>query len=106
VNLNAERATELEEAVFAGYVAGLREAGWPGPVEDVRLGFTAAVGLRWGVLASLLRGIVKGAAPVRTSQGSEMSPDAVVSQRVRLSTFLLDRADEARRMVADKLSAH
>jgi len=96
-----ERATELDEAVFTGYVAGLREAGWQGRVEDVRLGFTAAVGLRWGVLASLLREVVEGTAQLqRPSQGWEVSRAEVVAQWVRLCTFLLDRADEARRLVA------
>jgi hypothetical protein len=98
---DAERATELDEAVFAGYVAGLRDAGWRGRAEEVRLGFTGAVGLRWGVLASLLRGIVEGGVPVRTSQGADVAPDAVVSQWARLSAFLLDRADEARRLATE-----
>jgi hypothetical protein len=81
---DAERATELDEAVFTGYVAGLREAGWQGRAAEVRLGFTGAVGLRWGVLASLLRGLVEGAVSVRTSQGSQVSPEAVERQWVHL----------------------
>jgi hypothetical protein len=43
---DAERAIELERVVFAAYVDGLREAGWRGPVEHVRLGYTAALALR------------------------------------------------------------
>jgi hypothetical protein len=100
----AERAMELDEAVFTGYVAGLREAGWHGRVEEVRLGFTAAVGLRWSILTSLLRGLVDSPAPARTSQGSVASLDAVARQWVRLSAYLLDRADEARRLAATTLS--
>ena len=99
---DAERATELDETVFTSYVTGLREAGWQGRTEDVRLGFTAAVGLRWGVMASLLRGFVESALQVqRPSQGWEVSPEEVVAQWVRLCGFLLDRADEARRLIAD-----
>ena len=56
---DAERATELDETVFTGYVAGLREAGWQGRVEEIRLGFTAAVGLRWTVLAGILQGLLR-----------------------------------------------
>ena len=37
---------ELDAACFAGYVAGLREAGWVGDERHVRLGFTAAAALR------------------------------------------------------------
>jgi len=57
---DAERATELDKTVFTGYVAGLREAGWQGRVEEIRLGFTAAVGLRWTVLAGILQGLSRG----------------------------------------------
>jgi hypothetical protein len=103
---DVERASELDEAVFSGYVAGLREAGWQGRVDEVRLGFTGAVGLRWGVLASLLRGLVEGAVSVRSSQGWQVSPEAVERQWIRLCGFLLDRADEARRLVADLPSVH
>ncbi len=37
---------ELDAACFAGYVAGLREAGWAGDERLVRLGFTAGAALR------------------------------------------------------------
>jgi hypothetical protein len=37
---------ELDAACFAGYVAGLREAGWAGDERVVRPGFTAAAALR------------------------------------------------------------
>jgi hypothetical protein len=33
---------EVEHAVERGYFAGLRDAGWPGSVDEVRLGITAA----------------------------------------------------------------
>jgi hypothetical protein len=37
---------ELDAACFAGYVVGLREAGWAGDERLVRLGFTSAAALR------------------------------------------------------------
>jgi hypothetical protein len=103
---DAERATELDQVVFAGYVAGLHEAGWQGHVEHVRLGYTTAVALRWSLLATTLRILVEGALPIRTSQGWRVSPDDIARQWVRLSTFLLERADEARRLIADGPPAH
>lgn len=102
---DAERAAELTQVVFAGCVAGLREAGWQGHVEHVRLGYTAAVALRWTLLARTLRVLVEGAPLLRTSQGRRLSSDQVARQWVRLSEFLLDRAHEARRLAADSLSA-
>jgi len=74
---DAEQATELDQVVCAGYVAGLREAGWQDPVERVRLGYTAAVGLRWTLLARTLRVLAEGAPPLRTVHGWRVPPDAV-----------------------------
>ncbi len=95
---DAERAIELDQVVFAAYVDGLREAGWRGPVEHVRLGYTAALALRWSVLVSTLRLLVEGAQPVRTSQGWRVSPEANLRQLVLTCQYMLDRADEARRL--------
>jgi hypothetical protein len=103
---DAERATELDQAVFSGYLAGLHEAGWHGDEREVRIGFTCALGLRWSILASILRGLVEGALPVRTSQGRHVPPEAVERQWIRLCVFLLDRADEARQLIADLPSVH
>jgi len=97
---DAARAEELDAAVFHGYLSGLREAGWRGAVELVRLGYTAAIALRWTVLAGILHMLVQGAEPVRTSQGTLVPADTVLVQRVRLAKLLLDRADEARRLGA------
>jgi hypothetical protein len=97
---DAERAMELEQVVFAAYVDGLREAGWSGPVDHVRLGYTAALALRWSVLISTLRLLVDGAQPVRTSQGSQVSPQANLRQLVLACKYMLDRAEEARRLSA------
>jgi hypothetical protein len=37
---------QLDEAVFAGYVEGLRDAGWRGDPEEARLGYTVHAALR------------------------------------------------------------
>jgi hypothetical protein len=47
---DAQQARDLDEAVFQGYLNGLRDAGWHGDARIVRLGFTAACALRWGVV--------------------------------------------------------
>jgi hypothetical protein len=97
---DAERALELDEVVFAAYVDGLREAGWRGPVEHVRLGYTASLALRWSVLVSTLRLLLEGAQPVRTSPGRQVSPEANLRQLVLACQYMLDRADEARHLSA------
>jgi hypothetical protein len=40
---------DLDAVCFAGYVGGLREAGWAGDERVVRLGFTAAAALRYTI---------------------------------------------------------
>lgn len=47
---DAAEAKSLDETVFTGYLDGLREAGWHGDPQLVRLGYTAACALRWGVV--------------------------------------------------------
>jgi hypothetical protein len=44
--VGADKMQELEETVFEGYLEGLREAGWRGDPQQVRLGYLAA-GLRY-----------------------------------------------------------
>src|SRR6266542_5147924 len=44
-----ERMPEVDEAVFDGYVDGLREAGWDGARDPARLGFCVSVALRYGL---------------------------------------------------------
>ena len=47
---DAREAQRLDEAVFSGYMDGLREAGWQGDPRVARLGYTTACALRWGTV--------------------------------------------------------
>ena len=49
VAIDIDRIAELAELIFAGYLAGLRDAGWAGDERLVRFGFTALVTLKTGV---------------------------------------------------------
>jgi hypothetical protein len=40
---------DLERLCLAGYVRGLRDEGWEGSVEEVRLGYVASLVLRFGL---------------------------------------------------------
>jgi len=46
----ASDAKRLDQVIFASYLEGLRSAGWQGDARLVRLGYTAACALRWGVV--------------------------------------------------------
>lgn len=50
-----EQIPELDALIFAGYVAGLRDAGWQGDERLVRFGFTASAALKAGVADSAIR---------------------------------------------------
>ena len=47
---DATEAQSLDEAVFSGYLDGLREAGWQGNPRLARLGYVMACALRWGIV--------------------------------------------------------
>ena len=94
----AERADDLDRVVWRGYLAGLRDMGWRGDERLARLGYTAAIALRWSLLLSTLRVVVDEQARQRAADRIGMAAEAFVTDRLRLASFLLDRADEARRL--------
>lgn len=47
---DAADAKSLDDVIFTKYLEGLHEAGWQGDAQLVRLGYTAACALRWGVV--------------------------------------------------------
>lgn len=94
-DFSAERAAELDRDVFAGYLAGLRDAGWRGEPDLVRLGYCAAVALRWFLLRGTLRALTEDAALAIRGRAVE-SRERAIEQFILLTLFLLERADEAR----------
>jgi hypothetical protein len=44
--VDAAKAQEFDEIVFQGYLGGLRDAGWHGAEQQIRLGYAAAIALR------------------------------------------------------------
>ncbi len=77
-----ERIGELHDLVWAEYLAGLRDAGWPGEERDARLGFCLGAALKyvWVRPRVAARGPLEGGAAATTA-----------------ALALLDRlADEAR----------
>lgn len=81
----AAHADELDKTVFAGYIAGLRQAGWRGEPELARIGFTCAM-------------VLRGLAGVK--QDLEMLRDAG-GHRQMLRTHGMTSLDEVARLFAD-----
>ena len=48
------RAADLEDAIFEGYLDGLRDSGWAGDFNLARRGFALAAVVRWGIHAPRL----------------------------------------------------
>jgi hypothetical protein len=95
----AERIGELDDAVFAAYVEGLRQAGWPGDPREVRLAMTAACVKYTWLLPQMLE---EAAAPVAKAYWREVEPTVKYTARGLGMTHLVSWCDEALRL-ADEL---
>ena len=93
-------ARALDRLAFDGYVRGLQTAGWDGDPRLARLGYTAAVGLRWFLLTGILQ--ISTDERVRDKVEKEWSKlaETLLSQWIPLAHFLLDCGDEARSLAA------
>ncbi len=92
-------ADRLEEAVFEGYVAGLRDAGWRGDEHELRLGYLAAVALRLGLIPQILSLILDRPQRERAERVWGRPADEIIERWAEVAYFVLDRADEARRLL-------
>ena len=95
----ADRVERLDQVVFDGYLAGLQAAGWRGETVLARLGFVAAIALRWFQLQAVLRLLTNpDIRPVRGT--TQEPPEEARRQFVVLTQYLLARAEEARGLLA------
>jgi hypothetical protein len=98
-DLDISQAHELDETVFAGYLAGLEDAGWRGDPRQVRFAYAATAALRYGVgylarFVSTFRDYP--AERMAQALGRPISgPDFADSYALK-TRFLLSLADEAR----------
>jgi hypothetical protein len=88
----------LDEALFAGYLAGLREAGWRGDPRPVRFAYAAHAALRNAFNA------VGTSVPDETGRASARQNyghawEELAERRAEARPFLLARADEARALL-------
>jgi hypothetical protein len=102
LDLDVVDAAELDRIAFAGYMAGLRDAGALIDDRQVRFGFAAAASLLMGVggACGWLRWLVEDAAHVELAEASIGRPiDRILGQWRLMEPVLLDLGDEALRLV-------
>jgi hypothetical protein len=93
---DAAQAKHLDETVFAGYLAGLREAGWAGDFRLARLGYTAACALRWGLVGLWWSRSLNNAQEQADLEKKWNHPvPELVSQWAKTTCYVLGLADEA-----------
>ena len=96
------QADALDERVFAGYVSGLQETGWQDDPAAARFGYAASFALRYGPFClrrPLSYGLDKsGQSWVEQVRGRPIGE--VLDHFATVHRFLLDRADEARGLLA------
>ncbi len=85
---------ELYALVARGYEAGLRDAGWDGPPELVRLGMASTIAAKYAWIApAILRAVTENRPTLNRRPTADTMYWWVPTVR-----FLLDRADEAREL--------
>lgn len=100
VEVPAARAKELDDAVFTGYCAGLREAGWQGDSQLARFGYAVTAALTFGVAFTLM------VARDQDQDGPTLSEaviglpiSEILDQWEAMHPFLLDLGDEALKLM-------
>ena len=94
---------ELETVAADAYVAGLRDAGWEGDADLVRLGYTAWLALWFGAAGPILTAVwTADATDESVVQPFGRGPEALAAGWATLCDFALDRGDEAR-LLMDRL---
>ena len=87
----------LDEALFESYMAGLRDAGWHGDPTQVRFAHVAHAALRNAFNAV---GATVPDDPTAALEVYGRTWEELAERRAAIRPFLLDRADEARRLMA------
>jgi hypothetical protein len=99
---DAEDAKGLDEAVFSGYLTGLQEAGWQGDPRVVRLGYTAACALRWGIVGlCCLRSLGDSAKETELETHWNQSLPELASQWGKTVTYIHGLTEESYQLQHD-----
>ena len=88
----------LDEALFANYLAGLRDVGWRGDPTQVRFAYAAHAALR-NVFNTVGASVPDDWRRAAALENYGRTWEELAERRAAIRPFLLDRADEARRLV-------
>lgn len=95
-----EDALALEAVAMDAYLSGLREAGWLGDADLVRLGYAAWFALWMGLGGPAVTAAWTSLWVDALLQQFGRGPESVAAGWARLCELALDRADEARQLMA------
>ncbi len=104
-DLSLSMAGDLDQAVFSGYMEGLRDAGWNGDERLVRLGYVCAMALRGlaGVKQDIELLTDKGNLTRLEERSQQKTIDEIADFWAGIRRFrLLGMAEEARRLLDEK----
>ena len=88
-----EQAHELDQAIFDGYLAGLRDMGWQGDPRLARFGYTATAALVSGVATAIIFSTLVWSDQDQTRNYEAIvghSQDEIIDQQAMVEPFLLD----------------
>ncbi len=88
----------LDEALFEGYVAGLRDASWRGDESQVRFAYVTHAALR-NAFNAVGASVPDEARRTAAQQNYGRSWEELAERRAVLRPLLLQRAEEARRLM-------
>jgi hypothetical protein len=98
-----EQVWELDQIAFDGYLQGLHEGGWRGDAALARLGYTLAVTLRIGLGIFIVEWTARDETLRRWLEhimGHSLEEMADMFRVLR--SYLIDCAEEARRLMASR----
>jgi len=99
---DADKARDLDEAVFRGYLNGLHDAGWQADDRLARLGYAAACALRWGVVGLWwLRSLGDSDKEAELEMHWNRPLPELAAQWGKTTTYILGLAEEAYQLQQD-----
>jgi hypothetical protein len=99
-DVDINHAQRLEQLMFNGYMEGLRDAGWDGNPQQVRLGYTASyIRYALGTLGGVLENILDKNQHTRVEQAFHCTVEELLDHWGYVRRYFSYMADEARRLM-------